>query len=129
METSLVRSIEENVKIYSKSKKKKNVIDFSRYNTITLREKLKKYEFDPENYLKIYYILKSREGGSVMCTSAKMQLQREARLGITPVHFGYKNETYATEKEMLSEHNYTFESLSSSEKHIYNGMNKSCRIS
>ena len=39
-----------------------------------------------------------------------------------------KYEYSLTEEEMLSEPVYTFESLSSEEKKIYNGMVKSCRI-
>lgn len=123
----LMNDIAENVDAVSK-KKKKSKIDFSRFNTQTLLDKLKSYEFDPENYLKIYNILKARQGGAVMCKSAKMQLERETRLAVNPVHFGHKNEAYFTEEEMLSEHNYTFEELSISERQIYNHAVKFCKI-
>jgi len=46
----------------------------------------------------------------------------------TKVGLGYKNEAYATEEEMLKEHNYTFEDLSQSERQIYNNAVKFCRI-
>ncbi len=46
----------------------------------------------------------------------------------TKVGLGYKNEAYATEKEMLSTPVYKFEDLSPSEKAIYNGRIKTCRI-
>jgi hypothetical protein len=127
MREELINDIAENVDAVRK-KKKKNKIDFSRFNTQTLTDKLKSYEFDPENYLKIYNILKARQGGAVMCKSAKMQLEREVRLGINPVHFGHKNEAYDSEKNMLKEHSYTFEDLSPSERQIYNNAVKFCRI-
>jgi len=61
--------------------------------------------------------------------NARMILDKELLKFNTKLSLGHKNEAYFTEEEMLSEHNYTFETLSSSEKAIYNGMNKTCRIS
>jgi hypothetical protein len=46
----------------------------------------------------------------------------------TKVGLGYKNEAYDSEENMLATPIYTFESLSSEEKKIYNGMIKSCKI-
>lgn len=124
MEETLARSISENVRKYRESRK----TDFSRYSTERLLEEIKLHEKNPEVYLVIYYILKARQRPTTLCKDAIRQLEREKRLGNKPVHFGHKNESYATEKEMLNEHNYTFESLSSSEKMIYNGITKFCRI-
>lgn len=56
------------------------------------------------------------------------RLDKEKAKYFSKAVLGHKNEYYATEEEMLSKHNYTFESLSSSEKQIYNGITKSCRI-
>jgi hypothetical protein len=121
----LANSITENVRKYKESKK----TDFSRYSTARLLEEIKLHENNAETHLVIYYILKARQRPIVMCADAIMQLEREKRLSITPICLGHKNEAYLSEIEMLTEHNYTFESLSSSEKNIYNGMNKTCRIS
>lgn len=46
----------------------------------------------------------------------------------TKLSFGYKHEAYFTEKEALATPIYRFDNLSSSEKKIYNGTIKSCRI-
>lgn len=61
--------------------------------------------------------------------NARILIEKEMIKYQSKLSLGYKNEAYFTEEEMLSEYNYTFESLSSSEKAIYNGMVKSCRIS
>ncbi|CAB5217703.1 hypothetical protein UFOVP207_19 [uncultured Caudovirales phage] len=60
---------------------------------------------------------------------AMLRIERERGLKVSSTAMlGHKNETYLTEEEMLLEHNYNFESLSSSEKQIWNGVIKSCRI-
>ena len=41
---------------------------------------------------------------------------------------GFVGKRFVTEEEMLKEHNYTFETLSISERQIYNNAVKSCRI-
>lgn len=58
----------------------------------------------------------------------RKRLEKELEKFSTKLSLGYKNEAYFTEKEMLSEHNYTFEDLSISERQIYNNAVKSCRI-
>jgi hypothetical protein len=58
----------------------------------------------------------------------RKRIEKELEKFSTKLHLGYKNEAYATEYEMLSEHNYTFEELSISERHIYNNAVKFCRI-
>jgi len=122
MEKELIDDIAKNVKAYKKK------TDFSRYSTERLMEEIKLHESNPEIYLVIYYILKGRQRPVDICAKAKMQLEREKRLSVIPIHFGHKNEAYFTEQEMVKEHNYTFESLSSSEKQIWNGRIKTCRI-
>ena len=56
---------------------------------------------------------------------AMIRLEKEK---FKKVGLGYKNEAYATEEEMLSTTVYKFEDLSPSEKAIYNGRIKTCRI-
>lgn len=124
MKSELAKSIQANVRKYKESKK----TDFSRYSTERLVQEINLHENNPEIYLVIYYILKARQRPTVMCADAVRQLEREKRLSVTPVHFGHKNESYMTEYEMLSEHNYTFEDLSISELQIYNNAVKTCRI-
>jgi len=60
--------------------------------------------------------------------NARMILEKEMIKYQSKLSLGYKNEYYSTEEEMLSEPNYTFESLSSSEKAIWNDRIKTCRI-
>jgi hypothetical protein len=58
----------------------------------------------------------------------RKRLEKELEKFSTKLHLGHKNESYFTEEEMLSEHNYTFEDLSPSERQIYNNAVKSCKI-
>jgi hypothetical protein len=58
----------------------------------------------------------------------RKRLEKELEKFSTKLNLGYKNEAYSTELEMLSEHNYTFEELSVSERQIYNNAVKFCRI-
>lgn len=58
----------------------------------------------------------------------RKRIEKELEKFSTKLHLGYKNEAYATEDEMLKEHNYTFEELSISERQIYNNAVKFCRI-
>ena len=58
----------------------------------------------------------------------RKRLEKELEKFSTKLSLGHKNEAYDSEENMLSEHNYTFDDLSSSEKKIYNGITKSCRI-
>jgi hypothetical protein len=56
------------------------------------------------------------------------RLDKEKAKYFSKAIIGYKNEAYFLEEEMLATPVYTFESLSSEEKKIYNGMIKSCKI-
>jgi len=58
----------------------------------------------------------------------RKRIEKELEKFSTKLHLGHKNEAYATESEMLKEHNYTFEDLSPSERQIYNNAVKFCRI-
>ena len=60
--------------------------------------------------------------------NARILIEKEMLKHNTKLSLGHKNEAYFTESEMLSETFYTFESLSSEEKKIYNGIVKTCRI-
>jgi hypothetical protein len=74
------------------------------------------------------YRLKKKYKVSVgYLANLKLENEREYNVSSKAV-LGSKTTAYFTEEEMLSEHNYTFEMLSSSEKSIYNGMSKMCRI-
>ena len=124
----LMDDISENIRKYKELKKKAKKIDFSRYTTARLLDEIKRYECDPETYLVIYHILRVRQRPVVLCREAKKTLERERLMSLAPVCFGFKNEAYFTEEEMLNGHNYIFEDLSISEKQIYNNQVKSCRI-
>lgn len=52
---------------------------------------------------------------------AQKRLDKEKAKYFSKAVLGHKNEYYATEEEMLSTPTYTFESLSDSEKLIWNG--------
>jgi hypothetical protein len=58
----------------------------------------------------------------------RKRIEKELEKFSTKLHLGHKNEAYATEENMLKEHNYTFEDLSPSERQIYNNAVKFCRI-
>ena len=94
-------------------------------STETLTNRLVKQPFN----ITIINELSKRANKVSKCEiEGKKRLEKELEKYASKLNLGYKNEAYFTEEEMLKEHNYTFESLSSSEKKIYNGITKSCRI-
>jgi hypothetical protein len=64
----------------------------------------------------------------------KCQIEGLKRIELEKVKYfskavlGYKDAEYDSEENMLATPVYTFESLSSEEKKIYNGMIKTCKI-
>jgi hypothetical protein len=60
--------------------------------------------------------------------NARILIEKEMLKHNTKLSLGHKNDAYFTEFEMLSEPIYTFESLSSEEKRIWNNQVKSCKI-
>jgi len=100
---------------------KKNTI--RSYTTIALVSKLTR---NPNDII-IINELQRRANHKPKCYKlAMIRLDKEKFK--TKVGLGYKNEAYYTEEEMLSTPVYRFEDLSPSEKAIYNGKVKTCRI-
>lgn len=116
----LMNDISKNVQNTLKSKKKRVKTDFSRYSTERLKIEIKKYEDNPIIFLKIYSILQVRSYPATICPKAQIQLEREKEKSIVPIHYGYKNESYFTEEEMINGFQCSYEDLSESEKVIWN---------
>ena len=94
-------------------------------STETLTNRLVKQPFN----ITIINELSKRANKVSKCEiEGKKRLEKELEKYASKLNLGYKNEAYATELEMLSEHNYTFEDLSVSERQIYNNAVKFCRI-
>ena len=94
-------------------------------STETLTNRLVKQPFN----ITIINELSKRANKVSKCEiEGKKRLEKELEKYASKLNLGYKNEAYATEEEMLSEHNYTFEELSISERQIYNNAVKFCRI-
>ena len=100
--------------------------DYARkLSTDTLTNRLHKQPFN----VTILNELNKRATKVFKCEiQAKIRLEKELAKRSNRAVIGYKNEAYATEEEMLKEHNYTFEELSVSERQIYNNAVKFCRI-
>ena len=94
-------------------------------STQTLEYRLKNR---PYNYV-IVRELHNRRTKEFKCqVEAQKILERERAKFITKLSLGYKTEAYYSEREALSETIYTFESLSPSEKEIWNNELESCKI-
>jgi len=98
-------------------------IDYCRFTTNTLLNTLMKLEKDSELYLLIMLILKKRKyNEEYFSNESKMQLERERsiQLETNRICFGYKNQEYYTENEMIIGYVIPkYEELSSEEKEIY----------
>jgi hypothetical protein len=96
---------------------------FRRYSTNTLLDMLMKLDKDSELYLLIMLILRKRNcSEEYFSKESKLQLEREKnyRIQATKIHFGYKNEEYFTEEEMIIGYVIPkYEELSPEEKEIY----------
>jgi hypothetical protein len=94
-------------------------------STETLTNRLQKQPFNTT----ILNELNKRANKIFKCQiNARILIEKEMIKHNTKLSLGHKNEAYFTESEMLSEPIYTFESLSSSEKEIWNGRIKYCKI-
>jgi len=98
-------------------------IDYCRYTTNSLLDALMKLDKDSELYLLIMLILRKRNcSEEYFSKESKLQLERERnyRIQANKIHFGYKNEEYFTEEEMIIGYVIPkYEELSLQEKEIY----------
>ena len=98
-------------------------IDYCRYTTNALLNKLMKLDKDSELYFSIICILRKRKyNEEYFSNESKMQLDRERsiQLETNRICFGYKNQEYYTENEMIIGYVIPkYEELSPEEKEIY----------
>ena len=96
---------------------------YQRYTIDSLRNILKSIKYGTEEALVINHIILKRMNNHVKYYSreSKIQLERERKFKnqATKIHFGYKNESYHTEEEMINGFSCTYEDLSEQEKEIY----------
>jgi hypothetical protein len=96
---------------------------FRRYSTNTLLDMLMKLDKDSELYLLIMLILRNRNcSKEYFSREAILQLERERQIRnqTCKIHFGYKNQEYYTEEEMINGYVVpNYEELSPEEKEIY----------
>ena len=98
-------------------------IDYCRYTTNALLNTLMKLDKDSELYLLIMLILRKRNcSEEYFSNESKIQLEREKsiQLKANRICFGYKNQEYYTEEEMIIGYIIPkYEELSPEEKEIY----------
>ena len=98
-------------------------IDYCRYTTNALLNKLMKIDKDSELYFSIICILRKRKyNEKYFSNESKIQLEREKsiQLKANRICFGYKNQEYYTEEEMIIGYIIPkYEELSPEEKEIY----------
>jgi hypothetical protein len=98
-------------------------IDYCRYTTNSLLDALVKLDKDSELYLLIMLILRKRNcSEEYFSKESKLQLEREKsiQLEANRICFGYKNQEYFTEEEMINGYIIPkYEELSPEEKEIY----------
>ena len=96
---------------------------YRRYSTNTLLDMLMKLDRDSELYLLIMLILRNRNcNREYFSKEAILQLERERNIRVQAckIHFGYKNQAYYTEEEMINGYVVPkYEELSPKEKEIY----------
>lgn len=91
------------------------------YTTKDLISNLNEDKHSEKDLNTISEILRARIVPNRFSKSAKRQMERERVFDVVPVHFGTKDESYYTEKEMIN--GYTapsYDELSESEKLIFN---------
>ena len=98
-------------------------IDYCRYTTNALLNKLMKLDKDSELYFSIICILRKRKyNEKYFSNESKIQLEREKNIQLKAnrICFGYKNQEYYTEEEMIIGYVIPkYEELSPEEKEIY----------
>ena len=97
---------------------------YIRYTVDSLRKILKSIEFGSEEACVINHIILKRQNRlkEYYSRESKVQLEREKQkeLDNKKIYFGYKNESYMTEEEMLEGFKCSYEDLSEIEKYMYN---------
>jgi hypothetical protein len=97
---------------------------YSGYTMDYLKKLLKTTEKGSLKENVITYIVLKRQNKLVEYYSRESQQQlkkeRELKLSLTKIHFGYKHEAYYTEDEMINGFQCCYEDLSESEKAMYN---------
>lgn len=96
-------------------------IDYCRYTTNALLNKLMKLDKDSELYFSIICILRKRKcNENYFSNESKLQLEKERFINLQSVCFGHKNQQYYTEEEMIIGYVIPkYEELSPEEKEIY----------
>jgi len=98
-------------------------IDYCRYTTNSLLDALMKLDKDSKLYFLIMLILRKRKyNEEYFSNESKMQLEKERsiQLETNRICFGYKNQEYYTENEMIIGYVIPkYEELSPEEKEIY----------
>ena len=98
-------------------------IDYCRYTTNVLLNKLMKLDKDSQLYFSIICILRKRKyNEKYFSNESKIQLEREKSIQLKAkrICFGYKNQEYYTEEEMIIGYIIPkYEELSPEEKEIY----------
>lgn len=97
---------------------------YQRYTIDSLKSILKSVEFGTQEACVINHIILKRQNRLTEYYSKESQIQlkreKEKELEKSKISFGYKNEAYHTEDEMINGFQCKYEDLSESEQAMYN---------